>query len=246
MVFHLTTPTVGRLVLARSTHELRWCVATVSRLGGDALAFSVVDEHIHLVTRTGDVGRQMQRLRVGLSRRLGLGPTHVRPVESRQHLLNVVPYALLQPRKHGLRCHPAVYEGSMAGELLGWRLNPHFDSEHLETELPRWRTESLWPVLGFDRPPARVSRAALQCLGPEYLRRRAEECLFAVPYAAGKVRALVGQICGGDRRVARALGLSRRGLHRARERDVPEAHVRALALRVAIDHAVLRGAGLPE
>jgi hypothetical protein len=242
-LLHLTTPSPGRLVLGRTQHELLWTVGrTCQLLREDLLAFCVVDEHVHLVVRTTDRPRLLQRWRTGLSRRLDLGPTHIQPVQSRTHLRNLESYMLLQPRKHGLREHPSLYQGSCAGEILGWRVNPFFDSARIQTELPRSRPDA-WARIGLVEPEL-GNATELAARGPDELTRLAKECLHLVPHAKGRVRALVGSLCGGHRRVAEALGLSLRGLRNARAREVPTGDVRALGMRVAIDGALMRNAGL--
>jgi hypothetical protein len=61
----------------------------------------------------------------------------VKPVEDRDHYERLVRYLLVQPSKHELPVHPALWEGPCFLDPVGARLIDGFDRQRLVQVLPR-------------------------------------------------------------------------------------------------------------
>ena len=189
---HLTFAADGRLALFPSEAQRRAAVRAIVRVGGARiLLFCLVDDHVHVVVYapTQETGRLSRALLLAMRLFLAadLAPAHPRPVDNRAHLLWLVRYLLLQPAKHGLAGHPALWSGSCFADLAGARRVPGWAPPIAEA-LPRWRLREAFALLGLpaaslcpmedlgDQPPSRLLAAAAFALAvdPALEGRRAE------------------------------------------------------------------------
>ncbi|MEK7754576.1 MAG: hypothetical protein AAB654_21805 [Acidobacteriota bacterium] len=159
-MYHLTLSAERRRTICPSTALLRRGVRVIDKVvGSEALLFSLVDDHVHVVvrcsrSRAGYLGSGLRQAFARLSPDRPLRAAYVRPVEGRSHLVHLATdYIAKQPAKHGLAAHPALYEGGCFQDLLKARLLDHFRGTLLAEELPRFRLREVFPTLGLEKDP---------------------------------------------------------------------------------------------
>lgn len=257
MIHHVTIAVRGRLALARDEAELRERVRAICRVGGPRLLlFSLADDHLHTANRSQHPGRVADSYhRVLRSRRpdLELKPPHLEPVATRSYLRWLVDYLVLQPARHGLPGHPALWTGSCFQDLVGARLLPGFDPAGLRAELPRLRLRDLFESLGlapaplepagderlFRAGPARLVEAAtaVHAASP----RLQDRSLPTVQARALAVR-LGLQVGFPSAVLARLLGVGPRAVRLLRAHEVDPRAILALRRRVDLEERVAQGA----
>ena len=103
---HLTIAVRGRRALARDEAERRELVRALAKITANRLLlFCLVDDHLHAVLRSEQVGylaAGVQRMLQARRRDLKLEPNHLVLVDTRSYLRWLVSYVLKQPEKHGL------------------------------------------------------------------------------------------------------------------------------------------------
>lgn len=156
MMIHLTMTSRGRLTIARDEAERRAVVPALARLAGDRLLlFCLADDHVHAVLRRVRQARLAARdVRLALGRLradLAFESPHVRPVEDLERLMRLVRYELIQPVKHRLPGHPALWTGSCFQGLAGARALPGFDPTAILQEFPRFLLGDVFDHVGLER-----------------------------------------------------------------------------------------------
>jgi REP element-mobilizing transposase RayT len=189
--WHLTIASRTRLTLFPDPEQRRAVLEKLMELLGEELAlFCLVDDHLHCVLVCDET--VLQRRTRALTRSIRclapveLGSTHVSPVNGRRHMESLVAYLLHQPVKHGLRVHPALWEGGCFPDLVGARLLPGF-GKRLPDALPRWDQRALLGAVGL--PSGDLSPLSLEELRSLGARRLLE----ASAAAAGADPALRGR-----------------------------------------------------
>lgn len=250
--WHLTMATDGRLPLAPTEDERRAIVRAIVRLAGPQLAlFSVVDDHLHLVVLAtrDEVGRLARALLLGLRPlcRASLEPARIRPVESRGHASWLAQhYIAVQPLKHGLPDHPALYSGSCFQDLVGARLGPTLRVVEL---LPRFRLRDVFSEVGLPAEPiAPPDPSQIRALGAARVVLAAAAAACAPPGLDGRTALVVSarraaaQLAEesdiGRAETGFALGLSPSGLRKLLKAPVDAALCRAARLRLGLEVAV--------
>ncbi len=256
-LWHLSFASTNRLPLFSTEASRRMAVRALARTAPcELVIFSVVDEHLHLVS-IGDAART-RRLRQALHRRLQriaavpLAPSWSGPVRNRKQLLTLVHYHLSQVARHAVQgAHPALWSGSCFQDLVGAR---HLSGLKLQLSavLPR---EQIVPracdAVGLPRwALTPVAVGTLGTLGMGQIREAAAAAAAVAPglqsgsreaALARRVAAHLGVAARISRReVRRTLGLSRQGLAAALARDAPGALVLATRLRLALQREVAR------
>lgn len=250
--WHLTLATDGRLPMAPTEDERRAIVRAILRLAGPSLAlFSVVDDHLHLVVLAtrDEVGRLSRALALGLRPlcRASLEAVRVRPVESRGHASWLAQhYIAVQPLKHGLPDHPALYSGSCFQDLVGARVGPTLRIVEL---LPRFRLRELLPAVGLPVEPIQPPDAEqIRSLGAARVALAAAAAACAPPELDGRTALVVAarraaaQLAEesdiGRAETGFALGLSPSGLRKLLKAPVDAALCRAARVRLGLELAV--------
>lgn len=125
-LWHVTFSSATRHALFPGAPLRRAALRRVIALAaGELVLYSLVDDHLHLVTHCS-VSRApvLERAIVLALRPLVMGQisTHRRPVEGRSHLLSLLRYHLNQVVKHDIEgACPALWEGSCFQDLSGAR-----------------------------------------------------------------------------------------------------------------------------
>lgn len=239
--WHLTVAAVGRHTLFPERAALTRAVRALARVTrGRMLTFCLVDDHAHVVVNAptranaGYVGGVVSRALSGAGAP-ALQPTHVREVDGRRHLEHLVGYLVLQPARHGLSEHPAVWVGGAAVDLLGARVVPGFEPTALAAALPRLDVPAhVARLCGLPRFP----EVPIEALSPE--------ASWQAALAAGAV--LPGErdrhavaMCTAWASVAPAAGpIAGRTFRRRRGGEVDPRLLAALRRRVALDALVAR------
>ncbi len=155
--WHLTYSSGGRQAFFPTAGGALAGVHALLPSAGDRLAaFCVVDDHVHAAPVAS--AADLPHLRRSLLRSLRavtpvpVTPPDVRKVDSRSYLTWLVRYLLLQPRKHGLPGHPALWPGSFFLDLAGARNLPGLDLQLLRV-LPRFRLRTAFQVLELGEEP---------------------------------------------------------------------------------------------
>jgi len=154
-IWHLGFSSDGRHPLFRSETERRSALLVLVRASGSYLvAFSIVDDHLHVVVVCSRevAGRLSRAIVLGLRPIAGRSfePSYIRPVESRAHLMRLLGYTIEQPAKHGLSVAPALWSGSSFSDIVGARA---IEGLHLRVAdvLPRYRRADAWAAAGLPR-----------------------------------------------------------------------------------------------
>ena len=253
-MFHLTFRSQNDLTLFPEPARQRLALRVIARIAGRVLvAFSLADNHFHLVT-IGDraqAGRIAQRVACGLAGvcLAPLSPARYTAIRDRSHLVNTVRYLLRQPSHHGLDCHPALWRGSCLHDLIGARIISGLGLK-LVDELPRLDELALLDAAGLGgscvRPATRdeicaidlsglfVASAEAGCADPPLTDNRAVTTQARAVFA----RVAVGAGHSG-REVRDALGITRRSLNRLLRRPPAPALEAAVAKQVGLRRRVL-------
>jgi hypothetical protein len=251
----MTVSTVGRLALARSEPERRALVRAFARAGRERLlAFDLVDDHAHAAIsgeRPRMIARDLRRSLAVVRPDLEFEAPHLKLVDTRRYLRWLLTYLLVQPAKHGLDAHPALWTGSCFQDLVGARLLTGFSVAPLRAALPRLRLWSLFRDVGLEeaqlpRAPddllrrAGVGRltdlaAGVYAVDPEFVGRS------SLVVAARTLASAVGVQLGFSRtRLAPFLGATPQTVGRLASRRLAPAAEQALRLRFGLEERVQR------
>ncbi len=251
--WHLSLSSEGRHSLFPTEGIRRAAVhIIVGHAGPWLVAFGIADDHLHVevaCTRV-QVGKLARALRLGLGSISGCGfePTYIEPVDSRSHALTLVSYAIQQPQKHGLPCHPALWSGSCFSDIVGARC-----IEGLRLRIrdvwPRYRAADAWRAAGLPRagiPPATDARIFSMGLGA--LRDAAAFAVCSDPGLGGRTQAvvasratvvLIGRQAGfRSTDIARTLDIGPEAVRRLRRRQLDERVISATRQRLGIKNAI--------
>lgn len=253
---HIMISTDGDLAMARDETERRQLVRAVVGVAAGRLAvFNLVDQHLHLLARSDWPARLADSVRRVLRSRLGgleLRPPNVKPIRSRDHLLNCVGYILRQTDRHEIGgSNPALWTGSAFLDIVGARILYGFDLAVLVQEVPRLKKRELYEQVGLE-PVELVpaSDADLLRAGPARIAELAASVFAASPTYAGrrdetvKARALAAHVADGldiaTAEIARFIGVAPRAVRylEDRHRALQIVAVRALRLRLALEMRV--------
>ena len=243
MITHLTLSVRKRRTLVRSEDERRVVVRLLARLAGPGLLlFNVMDDHVHLVTRTAQPGRVGRSILLGLR---GLRPDlefkrpHPEVVDSQASLRTLVRYVFQQSSGKDLGSD-ALWTGSSFQDLVGARRLPGLRSRAVLDELPRLHLREVLPWVAAParplepRPPQSpveaFAAASAACCAPTTLLGR----------TAPELRALRAAIalCDGRFRpsdIRDAVGRSRSSMKRLRSAPADSEDVRATGVRLALE-----------
>lgn len=171
-------------------------------------------------------------------------------MQGRAHLENLVPYLLSQTSHHGLRVHPALWNGSCFLDLVGARA---ISGLHLQLfdALPRYRIADVMEAVGLPRKPvvpfddrqlremgaaalARVAAVAL-AVGPDLVGRTEE-----VVSARAAVCVLAASVGIATREIAVVMNLAPRTVQRITATPVDQAVLRSVRTYLALESLVRR------
>lgn len=251
--WHLTFTDPLRHTFFPGEAGLRAAVRTVGRVARDKLViFSIVDDHVHLVLacREEHVRRSGRDLLFAFRplSEVEISPPHIRQVDGRRHLENLIRYLLLQPEKHGMPGPTALWSGTCLPELVGARIGIRLC---LSDVLPRFRLREVFPTLGLPAQPIQpVSNADIRRLGAGRLVSAglAAACLPPEPQGQGEllVRArnaisrLAWQADIPASEVAFANGVAPRSVYRHRAAPPDSLLEHAVRMRLALEEAATR------
>ena len=245
---HVTLASAGRLPLFPGEIPRRAAVRALARVASDRLAlFYVADDHAHLLLRASDT--ELRRVNHGILlslRALAQAPVDLprsTPVRDRDHLLSLLPYFLLQARKHGRSESPITWSGSCLADLLGTRRVPSLRMQ-LSEALTRVSQGQILQIVGLSPAPL-VPVEDLTALPPARA-LHAAAWIFAAPpdlpgntpveVAARVAAAHLGRAAGIPVvRIAETLGVTDRAMRGLVTRNCPEAHLQALRLHLALE-----------
>jgi hypothetical protein len=251
-LWHVSFSAATRMPLFSTESLRRKAVRLLARIVGSVMVlFSIVDEHLHLVS-IGD-REQTRRLRQSIHRAASsiseapVAPSWAGPVKDRKHLLTLVRYHLCQVVKHKVQgAHPALWSGSCFQDLIGARC---IEGLQLQTRrvLPRQQIEQLARdevgLHGVDIRP--IDLSDLRRMGMGRMAGAAAAALAAEPTLGGRSRAEwvarraaahLGLRAGISRREVRwALGLKRQGLSALLRKEAPEEILRATRIRLSLE-----------
>jgi hypothetical protein len=238
-----------------SEEARRRAVHTLARILGPLIVcFCIVDDHVHLVVgidRRGSFSMVGRGVRAALGRLASapLAAPHVKPIDSRSHLQNVVGYLLRQTDRHGLDAHPATWSGSSFQDFIGARVVPGMTGRIREL-LPRFRRRDAMRIVGLNDELVPLEQDAVRALGAPRIVRAAAAVHAAPPSLSGRPPAVVSArrtavhlahasgVSPGE--VAWALGVTGRSLRRLRQGPVSATAIRATRLRLALEEMVVR------
>ena len=250
---HLTFSSDGRTAhLPSQAHRLAALHTLVRLVGPRLFGFCLVDDHLHVapLATEGELPQVRRRLLMGLGA-AGAGdldPAHVRTVDTRSYQIWLLEYLLLQPVKHGLSVHPALWEGSFFQDLVGARHLPGLALQVWEV-LPRFRLRQALRIVGLPQEPlvpvdgevlALAGPAAIAGAGGAGVAAPAVLGGGAAPVVrAGRDTARLLSECGVPRRTIQdTLGASRTGVqHLLRAGGDPQ-DLLATRTRLALEQAV--------
>ncbi len=251
----MNVSTVGRLALARSEPERRTLVRAFARAGRERLlAFDLVDDHAHAVIsgeRPRLVARDLRRSLAAVRPELEFDPPHLKLVDTRRYLRWLLTYLLVQPTKHGLDTHPALWTGSCFQDLVGARLLTGFSVAPLRAALPRLRLRSLFSDVGLSEIKLRPrANDLLRRAGAARLADLAAGVFAVDPKLLGRsslvvtartLASVVGVELGFSRaKLAPYLGATPQTVGRLASRRLDPAAKRALGLRFELEERVLQ------
>lgn len=238
MLVFFTQAIEGRFAITRNEKERRLVLRELVRIAGPGLlAFCLVDDHLHTglrVERPPLIVRELRRMLRRVRPDLELLPAHIKPIESRGHLLGKLKYMLEQSVHHQLAgVHPALHGGSCFQDLITVRLLPGFSAGPLMSELPRLGHGELFPVVGLDPTPIEPALDDdLRRLGPAGIASLAAEVFAVGPGFQGRtplvVRArtlavrLLIRLEFGTAEAARSLRISQRQAQRLASEGTPD------------------------
>ena len=194
--WHLTHSAEGRYPILPDEKARRSAVRKLAlACGAELILFCIVDDHIHNVVlakreRAGRLAQAIARsLRsVAVS---PIGPARIRPVEGRSHMEKLVTYLLVQPKRHDIPTHPALWSGSCFQDIAGARFIEGMRLQ-IGNVLPRFRIRTAFEAVGL--PPKEITPAddsAIRAAGATRLVSDAGAALAIGPPLAGKTALLV-------------------------------------------------------
>lgn len=233
--WHLSLSSDGRHSLFPTEGARRAAVRIiVGHAGSWLVSFGIADDHLHveLYCSRRRAGKLARALRLGLGTLAGCGfePTYLDAVDSRTHAVALVKYNIQQPVKHGLPCHPALWDGSCFSDIIGARV---IDGLQLRIGdvLPRFRVGDAWDAAGLPYagiPPAvdeeirarglpslREASAFAVCVDPRLKRRTPLETL-----ARSNMVSLTRQVGFRVKDTAATLGVSPEAVRQLGSRPV--------------------------
>jgi hypothetical protein len=233
----------------------RAAVRTLARIVGSlVVVFCFVDDHAHVVISTKRfpaVAARSLRSALDCISAAPLAPPHLKAVEDRAHLRNLVGYLLRQTDHHGLREHPATWSGSSFQDLVGARVIPEM-STRLGQLLPRFSMVDALGIVGIDEAPAPLENDEVRALGARRIvdaaaaAHAAPTSLTGRPppvVAARRTAAHLAEACGVSRgEMQWALAVTDRSLRRIRGKAPSSAAIRATRIRLALEEIVARAA----
>jgi REP element-mobilizing transposase RayT len=249
-IWHIVIVAVGRRAFYPSEAALLAGLTAIVRCtAGRLLLFCIVDDHIHVVVETdhpGDLESALGRS-LAATTPVGLESAHRTPVEDAAHLRRLVPYLLIQPEKHGMRVHPALWPGSCFLDLVGVRRLPGLELR-LESHLQRFDPADAFRVLQLPTAPLTVpTRMHLRRLGASRIVRAAAAAPgVALPLgrdpaasAARRAAAAVATAAGiAPLELAFALGVHVRSAQRLMRHEPDRDLCRAPCLYLALEELV--------
>jgi hypothetical protein len=230
-------------------------MGTIARVAGPSLRlWAIADEHAHILVAAdrATAGHLASAVARALRRLPGvpeLAAARFTAVNGRDHLTTLVGYVLRQSSHHGIRVHPARWNGSCLPDLVGARRLPGHRAEGLAADLPRVdiaalalrgvgveplapldlpRIRDLGPARPFDASAAAIGRGALT--GSERIVIAAREAYAALCVGAGVPAAEA-------RRIA---GIPGRSWTRLAAGDGDPAWMATIRARLALDIAIAR------
>ena len=245
---HLMFRLIDDRVIVPSTPKRRLLARTVYRLATPAglVGFGVADSHLHVALRASRVrsGKLAHDLCCALH--FAVEPlqhferTRIKTIENQRHLETVLGYAFRQKWHHGIQVD-SLRDGTSLPELLGLRVLTGSGVLLVRELLPRLRREDLLRYLGPSQlepaasldpdrdPPGAVLDAAAGAFGLPGLGGRCERtraartALLSIPGP----RPLTDEIL-------ERLSLPRTTAWRARQRQAPASHERAVRLQLGL------------
>jgi hypothetical protein len=229
-------------VIAPTVREQRIVARAVLERGEafGLLAFSAADTHLHMETACDhQAGHEYaRRVEIAVTRRLGpvgFARPQVDEIHQQWHLHNLCDYILRQNKRHAIEDLDPLRECSNLPDLLGARLLGAYTLENLKRALPRFHEGDFLRLMGVeslepaDGPLELLPAAAAAAVCTLDLSTLSADAIAALT-AAVRV--------GGDRlpttALARLLGISRRTVHRMRDRPVSDALVQAVRLQIGL------------
>jgi hypothetical protein len=252
-VWHLTLATDLRLPLLADPFQPREALLRLVEVTREELAlFCIVDDHLHAVLMCErDVFERRRRAITRIFRVLSpreVAPSRVRRILDRDHMDSVFEYVLLQPSRHKLPVHPALWEGGCLLDLVDARRLPGLKLR-LREVMPRITESDILRVVGLGGAPlVPMDLEGIRRLGARRLLDAAAATLAVDPSlkghgrreaAARRLACRVGRQAGLPRsELAWMLGAHTRSVTRMRsfsaERDDAPALLRRLALEERI------------
>lgn len=245
--------TDGRFPLFSDETARREALAVLVRHAGPwLLSFGLADDHMHTPLRCSRqrAGKVARALVVGLKPVTGQGfqPAYISAIKNRGHLVNAVEYGIIQPLKHGLAEHPALWSGSAFSDIVGARTLDGLQMRTAEV-LPRYRRADAWKKAGLPLegiPPLDIE--GVRRIGLTALRRAAAFSAGAPPDLLIRSRAVVraraafvdlGRDAGFRvKDLASELSVGPEAIRRLGKRPVDQRLYQAVMLRAAIEDAL--------
>lgn len=251
--WHLTYASRSRASLFPDESLRHRAIHAIARAGGNELvAFCLVDDHIHLVVLASQarVGHLSRTVLLSLAPIAGapLDPAHRRMVDGRSHLEWLMRYCLMQPAKHDIGVHPALWSGSFFLDLAGARLVPGIRLR-IPDALPRFRLGTAFSYLGLPMVPLEpVTDDQLRAFGATRIASAAASAFSAEPKLMGNdaptvsarnATANLARIAGfPPSEAAWVLRVTKQAAGRMAKRNVDQKCLEAVRLRLALEEAV--------
>lgn len=248
----LTAQRDSRLPLFSTPSAYREALHRLGAVCAGCLAlFALVAEHLHLITPRSRAfaGRLAQAVQRTLSPVVAtpFAESHIRGVESRSHMRWLVEYNLLQPVKHGMPGHPALWIGSCFHEIVGAR---RIDGLPLciGDVLPSFSQDRALEIVGLSQQVVPASREMLRTAGAERLAAATAEAFALAPGLGGMTsaarRARRTVVAIADRvgiaagEIARVLGIGSQSVRRIRQRPEDRDSMLVVARRISLEQQV--------
>ncbi len=252
-LWHLTLTSEGRMALFPDDKSIRKALLKLVKVASDFLvSFCLVDEHIHLVLKCprDNVGIISRAIQLALSP-IGschFNSGHITAVTDRTHLERLISYCVIQPVKHGLAGHPALYGGSCFLDLIGARCIGAL-GQPLSSLLPRFDSVKLYPDVSL--PPGRLmplSDEHIKNVGVSGVAEAVGAVLAAAPGLNGNseesvkgrrvavILALRAGITSGQ--ISDEMKITKRSINRLKSLTMSERVMEAVRIRLALEKLV--------